>query len=809
MTIGSDTKIKTKYKSFEKPANYDYIEEKYVAFYTNYFKTTKSFNKKLEMVADSDDDDDNDKDNDSIKKQQKPNQNNTNKNDVPVKIVTSTQFEGSERDPQVLRPMSNSAKSATTSVLADTPSTTLDTVNIKRNRKLKIDIVKTSDTIFHNGQDKSADGKLYKNNFIYACNSVELFRAYAQKDIVLNIMGGLVVNPNEPYFKKHDDIRGNVIDFNSLYPSVMRWKNFCQTSTCYNPDYAIMVDGKLYNPFDEQVFDVIATPMKINTEYLLFLTFTTHEHVKQSVTNKIIKFLTDSRLSVKKDMKRAEAENDECLYSYCNAVQLALKLLSNANYGARVAQIFPIYRPLIGSLIPTMGRLSLIRLFLLYQKTVASKTLQDGKKRCVMGGDTDSLFVQCSVAEVKKLISDFQSIKINRGILNLEHEHVIDYALWLCRKNYILYTSQRKLVGKNVFTQQKSTESKSFLAEFLKVLFEDYFVYKDGVVADESGTTREQHLRECLKRAFKVYNEHGETANDGYYKHKFTLNKNLNEYLKKTGLFKQMEAIQSKDPGVRFERGRQIFYSHYNFIFTKGKYWGPLVRDLPCDDPDLNYNVTLAERKKFANDSENKNCTALIDEFIPYLSGLFSKYNIKISKTRSFELDLHSLIDKILFSLSFYSDDFERVFKDLFKETFGGEEYTTNRDSKSAQVARTLARKMAAQQKKEKVLQDRETRKRLVKSSNTKRQPASKKARIAETAIDISEADSEDDNEIDEEDGVSVVSKEKISQTAKSSNGRGRKRARAISPADICVKSSSPAQMVQTSLNNFFKKLKQ
>lgn len=91
--------------------------------------------------------------------------------------------------------------------------------------------------------------------------------------ITVNIPGGIVVPNKIPVFHKTKTPDGDynllsTCDYTSLYPSTMDFMNICISVSATNPDYAVRIRDKLYNPFDTSVINQIAAPLKVNDSYI-------------------------------------------------------------------------------------------------------------------------------------------------------------------------------------------------------------------------------------------------------------------------------------------------------------------------------------------------------------------------------------------------------------------------------------------------------------------------------------------------------------------------------------------------------------
>ncbi|GAA6052660.1 hypothetical protein JCM3770_003916 [Rhodotorula araucariae] len=174
-----------------------------------------------------------------------------------------------------------------------------------------------------------------------------------------------------------------VMDFQSLYPSVMIAYNYC-----YSTFLGRVSDFKGSNKFGVSEIDLpdgllhlLKDDITISPNGMMFV----KEHVRKSLLAKMVGELLDTRVMVKGSMKAVAA--DKALTKLLNARQLALKFLANVTYGYTSAT-FSGRMPAVevADAIVQTGRESLER---------AMETIKATRKwgAEVVYGDTDSLFI--------------------------------------------------------------------------------------------------------------------------------------------------------------------------------------------------------------------------------------------------------------------------------------------------------------------------------------------------------------------------------------------------------------------------------
>lgn len=135
--------------------------------------------------------------------------------------------------------------------------------------------------------------------------------------ISMNISGGVVVPNPEPVFAAHESDRPdrelitiNVCDFESLYPKTMVFGNLCQSAAGYSAQFAVRVGNKLYNPFNTDMFNIWASPVKINDSYMAACVIIIKPTVKKSVS------ATQIEEVIKKRKEMKVGKNHEVVFNF-------------------------------------------------------------------------------------------------------------------------------------------------------------------------------------------------------------------------------------------------------------------------------------------------------------------------------------------------------------------------------------------------------------------------------------------------------------------------------------------------------------
>mmetsp|Transcript_65722 Transcript_65722/g.182985 ORF Transcript_65722/g.182985 Transcript_65722/m.182985 type:complete len:1468 (+) Transcript_65722:111-4514(+) len=216
--------------------------------------------------------------------------------------------------------------------------------------------------------------------------------------------GGLVLEPKAGLY---DDFV-MMLDFNSLYPSIIQEHNICFT-TVERPD-------------ESQV------PTCKNEADLLAHTRLPDGMVEEGVLPQVLRRLVESRRTVKAAMK---SERDQKRLQTLEIRQKALKLTANSMYGTLGFQNSRFYAKPLAALITAKGREAL-------QSTI--NIVQQELTLDVIYGDTDSVFVSSRVYDYEQAMQAAQQIKrsVNKRYkcLEIEIDGVFRRLLLLKKKKY-------------------------------------------------------------------------------------------------------------------------------------------------------------------------------------------------------------------------------------------------------------------------------------------------------------------------------------------------------------------------------------
>ncbi|KAI8147542.1 hypothetical protein BJV82DRAFT_654233 [Fennellomyces sp. T-0311] len=234
-------------------------------------------------------------------------------------------------------------------------------------------------------------------------------------------IGGLVLEPKRGFYDKYVLL----LDFNSLYPSIMQEYNICFTTVQrHNLPQTDQEDA------EDKVPDV------------------PDQAVEQGVLPRLIKTLVERRRQVKKLMK--DPKNTEAEQMQFNIRQQALKLTANSMYGCLGFPHSRFYAKPLAMLITYKGREIL-------QNTV---DLAGGLDLNVVYGDTDSIMVytnETDIAKVKEM-GNMLKKKVNEryNLLEIDIDGFFKHLLLLKKKKYAALLVEEKPDG----TLSESVETK-------------------------------------------------------------------------------------------------------------------------------------------------------------------------------------------------------------------------------------------------------------------------------------------------------------------------------------------------------------
>ncbi len=233
--------------------------------------------------------------------------------------------------------------------------------------------------------------------------------------------GGLVLEPRVGFY----DHFILLLDFNSLYPSIIQEYNICFT-TIQRPKITDNVDLE----------DYLENSIKLPTQ-----------DEKPGVLSSEIRKLVDSRKQVKQLLQK-ENLSIELKMQY-DIRQKALKLTANSMYGCLGFENSRFYCKPLAALITRFGRTILMK----------TKDLVENKKIEVIYGDTDSIMINTNINDYEQVIKMGNAIKadVNKLYKHLEIgiDGVFKCLLLLKKKKYAALVISKSSVNGQLTTQKE------------------------------------------------------------------------------------------------------------------------------------------------------------------------------------------------------------------------------------------------------------------------------------------------------------------------------------------------------------------
>lgn len=278
-----------------------------------------------------------------------------------------------------------------------------------------------------------------------------------------------------------------VLDFQSLYPSMMIAYNYCFSTCLGRIEHLTKWSNQ---PFEFGAYQFKISPSKLQQlleKKLITVSPCGVAFVKQSVREgtlpRMLKEILDTRFMVKQSMKLYK--NNTALQRVLHSRQLGLKLMANVTYGYTAANMngrMPCVE--VGDSVVSKGRETLERAISLVEK--------NEKWRCkVCYGDTDSMFVLVpgrTREEAFKIGEEIAEAVTNQNPhpVKLKLEKVYQPCILQTKKRYVgnMYESADQqeptfeAKGIEVIRRDGCPSSAKILEKSLKILFDTHDVSK-------------------------------------------------------------------------------------------------------------------------------------------------------------------------------------------------------------------------------------------------------------------------------------------------------------------------------------------
>lgn len=228
--------------------------------------------------------------------------------------------------------------------------------------------------------------------------------------------GGLVLEPKKGFYDKFIIL----MDFNSLYPSIIQEYNIC--------------------------FTTIPVRMLQDSDIITLFEYLPDQQVDTGILPSEIKKLVESRRQVKAMMKQPNLSPD--LLMQYDIRQKALKLTANSMYGCLGFPNSRFFAQPLAALVTAKGREILLN----------TKSLVENLNYEVIYGDTDSLMISCNVNDYDSVFKIGNQIKSECNKLykqlELDIDGVYKYMLLLKKKKYAALSISKLPNGKMVCSQE-------------------------------------------------------------------------------------------------------------------------------------------------------------------------------------------------------------------------------------------------------------------------------------------------------------------------------------------------------------------
>ncbi|UCG69138.1 MAG: DNA polymerase II [Thermoplasmata archaeon] len=239
-----------------------------------------------------------------------------------------------------------------------------------------------------------------------------------------------------------------VLDFKSMYPSLIIANNICFTT--------LNKEGSIVSP--------------VNVHFL-------SGEKRQGLVPKVLLKLMKDRDEFKAKMKEAKDKEDEDTYNYYNGLQEAVKVLMNAIYGVFASSFYRFTNRDIGESITAFARQSVKELI---------KNLEDEDLK-VIYSDTDSVFFESPKKDLKGTVEFGKKTadRFSQGGVVLEFEGVLDPLF--------SHGKKKRYVGKIIWPEEgvivrgyeiRRTDAFDLQSEALSAVFEEI------LRRDEEGAVR-------------------------------------------------------------------------------------------------------------------------------------------------------------------------------------------------------------------------------------------------------------------------------------------------------------------------------
>ncbi|MEM7825132.1 MAG: DNA polymerase domain-containing protein [Candidatus Aenigmatarchaeota archaeon] len=261
-----------------------------------------------------------------------------------------------------------------------------------------------------------------KNGYIIPCKPDEKEIAKRESMKKKELKGGFVIEPKKGI---HQSVL--VLDFKSMYPSIIISYNICPTT--------LITKDNVENPIVSPSGSKFAP-----------------ENVRKGIVPILVKRLIDERRNLKKKLKNET--NKEKAREY-NTKQWALKIMANAFYGYFGYSRAKIYSLEIANSITSFGREVIKQ---------TKESIENDFKYEVIYGDTDSLMIKVDKENLDEMQKIGETIAENitkklPGVIELEFQRIFKRFLPLTKKRYAAWSFEKTNGGWKESIETKGIET--------------------------------------------------------------------------------------------------------------------------------------------------------------------------------------------------------------------------------------------------------------------------------------------------------------------------------------------------------------
>ncbi len=255
-----------------------------------------------------------------------------------------------------------------------------------------------------------------------------------------NLKGGAVLDPIKGL---HENVI--ILDYKSLYPTIMMAYNLCYTTLIENE--------KLMSILKINDEDIVKTPSGN-----IFVS----KNKLKGIIPTILENLLEKRDIIKSKINKIDVDLSKEEFDSLNATQIAIKILLNSYYGYAGYTRARLYSIDVANSVTSIGRINIENTKNIINNELNKKLIGDIKEDIkfeVIYGDTDSIFVKCNFNNTKSIKNEMENYYTLKNLGNkisnivtcklpspmvLEFESIAKRVLLIAKKRYALWTFEIK-----------------------------------------------------------------------------------------------------------------------------------------------------------------------------------------------------------------------------------------------------------------------------------------------------------------------------------------------------------------------------